>query len=109
MNTATNPTEPTIHSYQCYSFAEVFEKIQPLLKDGLRFDLETNQGYPQIFATLFTFTVIEGGEQSVAPSDTLILPGGGHVPAVPVEDSQTVVTEIPVVKVPKTRRAKLEG
>jgi len=113
MNTASNPTEQTItsyqcYSYQCYSYAEVFEKIQPLLKDGLKFDLETNVGFPQQIGTVFTFTVIEAEPQSMAPSDTY-LDAFDDVTEDEAEQLLQAIEQIPGVKISKTRRAKLEG
>ena len=42
-----------------YSFAAVFEAIQPFLKEGYEFDLETNEGYPQQLGHMYLFTVRE--------------------------------------------------
>lgn len=45
--------------FQVYSFDAVFTAIQPYLKEGFKFDLETNLGYPQQIGTISTFCIQE--------------------------------------------------
>ena len=42
-----------------YSLIDLFNAIQPYLKDGYKFDLDSNEGYPKQFGTVYSFTVIE--------------------------------------------------
>lgn len=87
--TNTNPV-------QVYSFDAVFNAIQPYLKEGFRFDMVTNQGYPQQIGTVYSFCI-----QEYRTEDVPIEP----------EVSVEVITETtPEVKQePKTRRAKNQG
>ena len=45
--------------FQVYSFDAVFTAIQPYLKEGFKFDLESNSGYPQQIGTISTFCIQE--------------------------------------------------
>lgn len=102
MENTDSTTQQSILNYQCYSYVSIFEKLQPLLKDGYRFDLESNAGFPQNFGTIFTFTVIKDeGKPGVKP----------------VEQTE-VVTEEPAIEAPEvvaqvkpegTRRSKQRG
>lgn len=102
MENTDSTTQQSVLNYQCYSYVSIFEKIQPLLKDGYRFDLESNAGFPQNFGTVFTFTVIKDESKPEVKS---------------VEIAEKAVQE-PVVEVPEvvahvkpegTRRSKQRG
>lgn len=79
--------------FQEYSFDSIFTALQPYLKEGFKFDLETNENYPQAFGTVYTFAIQEY-----------------RIEDVPIEPEVTaeVITETaPEVRPePKTRRAK---
>jgi hypothetical protein len=45
--------------FQVYSFDAVFTAIQPYLKEGFKFDLESNENYPQMIGTISTFCIQE--------------------------------------------------
>lgn len=82
--------------FQEYSFDSVFTALQPYLKDGFQFDLESNEHYPKTFGTVYTFAV-----QEYRTEEVLIEP----------EVVAEVITEkVPeVAPEPKTRRAKNQG
>lgn len=81
---------------QVYSFDAVFNAIQPYLKEGFKFDMESNTGYPQTFGTVYTFCIQEYRTEEV-PIE----------PEVVAEVITDTVTE--VAPEPKTRRAKNQG
>lgn len=83
--------------FQVYSFDAVFTAIQPYLKEGFKFDLETNLGYPQQIGTIGTFCIQEYRTEDI-PED-----------ATEEETAalQQAIQEIPLVKLENTsRRAK---
>lgn len=83
--------------FTCYSFDAVFEAIQPYLKEGFKFDLETNLGYPQQIGVISTFAIQEYRTEDI-PED-----------ATEEETAalQQAIQQIPVVKLENTsRRAK---
>lgn len=86
-------------AFQVYSFDAIFEAIQPYLKDGFKFDLESNEYYPKTFGTVHTFAVQEYRTEDI-PDD-----------ATPEETEALLeaVTQIPTIVLPKTRRAKNQG
>lgn len=85
--------------HQEYSLSDVFKTIQPYLKEGISFDFDTNEGYPVQIGTVYSFHVIKtllGGLSTEIPEDST------------PEETQALLeatSEIPVFKVPKTRRA----
>lgn len=88
--------------FQVYSFDAVFTAIQPYLKEGFKFDLESNQGYPQQIGTISTFCIQEYETVEVEypkePEDTT-----------PEETEALLeaIQQIPVVKLENiSRRAK---
>ena len=91
---------------QVYSFDAVFNAIQPYLKEGFRFDMISNQGYPQQIGTVYSFCIQEYRTEDV-PLDSSGIPEDATE-----EETQALleaVTQIPVIQVPKTRRAKAQG
>lgn len=102
MENTDSTTQQSILNYQCYSYVSIFEKLGPLLKDGYRFDLESNAGFPQNFGTVFTFTVIKGeGKPEVKPVEQT---------EVVTEEPAVEVTEVVAqVKPEGTRRSKQRG
>lgn len=90
---------------QVYSFDAVFNAIQPYLKEGFKFDLESNEYYPQQIGTVYTFCIQEYRTEDIP---------NGATPEETEETEETeelleVVTQIPTVVLPKTRRAKNQG
>lgn len=83
-------------AFQVYSFDAIFEAIQPYLKDGFKFDLESNEYYPQTFGTVYTFAVQEYRTEEV--------PIQSEVEAEVIAEKVSEVTPEP-----KTRRAKNQG
>jgi hypothetical protein len=81
----------------CYSFDQIFTAIQPYLKEGVQFDMQTNQGYPANMGLIYTFTLQE--YEDVDQPD--------EVPELPDETPEKP-TEAPteVTPAPTTRRAK---
>lgn len=95
----TNQVVTNTTPIQVYSFDAVFNAIQPYLKDGFQFDLESNEYYPQQIGTVYTFCIQEYHAEDI-PDDTT-----------PEETEALLeaVTHIPTVVLPKTRRAKNQG
>lgn len=84
---------------QVYSFDAVFNAIQPYLKEGFKFDMDSNQGYPQQIGTVYTFCIQEYRTEDIPDDATQ-------------EETEALleaVTQIPTVVLPKTRRAKNQG
>lgn len=100
----TNPTnQPEVIKHQEYSLFDVFKAIQPYMKEEFSFDFDTNEGYPVQIGTVYSFHVIKNkfkhkfnGLSTEIPED-----------ATPEETAALLeaTSQIPVFKVPKTRRA----
>lgn len=91
-------------AFQVYSFDAIFEAIQPYLKDGFKFDIYSNEGYPQQIGTISTFCIQEFEKVDVEyPVETSVGPE--------VADSVDAesVAEVKPQQEPKTRRAKNQG
>lgn len=105
-----NATSVTQVNYQCYSFLEVFEKIQPLLKDGYRFDLESNQFFPQQFGTVYTFSVLQGEPEKEQDLSAIFDETNTHLfTAEAAKEAFSSITVTPEAKPQGTRRSKFKG
>ena len=54
-----NDTRPTVVRVQAYSLAEALQKAQTGVQQGYTIDLESNEGYPQQFGSMITFTLLK--------------------------------------------------
>ncbi len=92
----TNQVITNTTPIQVYSFDAVFNAIQPYLKEGFKFDIESNTGYPKTFGTVYTFAIQEYRTEKV--------------PIEPEVVAEVITEKVPEVQPePKTRRAKNQG
>lgn len=93
-------------AFQVYSFDAIFEAIQPYLKDGFKFDMQSNEGYPQQIGTISTFCIQEFEKVDVEyPVETSVEPEVAYS----VDADAESVAEVKPQQEPKTRRAKNQG
>ena len=97
MNNTTN--QPEVIKHQEYSLFDVFKAIQPYMKEEFLFDFDTNEGFPVQIGTVYSFHVIKNkpsGLSTEIPEDATLEETAALLEA---------TSQIPVVKLPKTRRA----
>jgi len=55
----TEQTQPSTIKVQAYSLAEALQQAQTGVQQGYTIDLESNEGYPQQFGSMITFTLLK--------------------------------------------------
>ena len=76
-----NDTRPTVVRVQAYSLAEALQKAQTGVQQGYTIDLESNEGYPQQFGSMITFTLLKatvGAIQEVMEVSAEVKPVQGY-------------------------------
>jgi len=63
MTEITKEQTPAIIRVQAYSLAEALQQAQTGVQQGYTIDLESNEGYPQQFGSMITFTLLKITEE----------------------------------------------